>query len=209
MKPIKALLFILLTGMLLQACTKPKPNTPLTVAQAFWTAALEGDVETAKQFLTPQSRPHFKVILQSPKDYVELGEQNISLTRAEILTQLTRHTDNRQHKTALRTILLNQQGQWLVDFNQTRDSMLGSELQSVLDQLSDTMRRTIDKGVKVMGDAVKEELQEMEQSLQEFNKKLNEELNKEMNKKRQQEQENQEQKQDFSPEKSPPETTTL
>lgn len=197
MKPIKALLFILLTVVLLQACTQPKPNTPLTVAQAFWTATLKGDVETAKQFLTPQSRPHFKVILQSQQDYVELGEQNITLSRAEILTQFTRHADHRQHKTALRTILLNQQGQWLVDFDQTRDSMLGSELQSVLKQLSETMRRTIDKGVKVMGDSVKEELQEMEQSLQDFNKELNKEL------------ENQEQKQSLSPEKNPPETTTL
>jgi len=193
MKPLKLLLSALFIFLVLQACTAPKPNTPLTVAQAFWSATLDGDVETAKQFLTPQSRPNFKIILRNQKDFVELGEQSITASRAEILTQLTRHKDDQVQQTALRTILLNQQGQWLVDFDQTRDSMLGSELQSVIDKLSNTMRETIDKGVKVMGESVKEELQKMEQSFQDTLEDLNKELEK------QEEQKSQE----------PPKTTTL
>ncbi|MCU7940321.1 MAG: hypothetical protein KZQ64_08990 [gamma proteobacterium symbiont of Bathyaustriella thionipta] len=172
-------------------CTEEKPNTPQTVAQAFWTATLKGDTETAKQFLTPESRPNFKFILQNPKDFIELGEQSITTTQAQILTQLTRHKANQQQQTSLRTILVNQNGQWLVDFDQTRDSMLGSELQSVIEQLSNTMRETIDKGVKVMGESVKDELQQMERSLQEGLEEMNRELEKQ------------------NKNKQPPETTTL
>lgn len=178
MKQIKFFLVILCFSLLLTACTSQKPNTPLTVAQAFWTAALDGDVETAMQYLTPQSRPNFKVILKNKKDYIELSEQNITALRAEILTQLTRHEGNQQHKTALRTILLNQQGQWLVDFDQTRDSMLGSELQSVIDKLSKTMQETIDKGIRVMGESVKEELKVIEDNLQNTLQELDKELEK-------------------------------
>lgn len=189
-KTIFFLLFV--TLLLLTACTPPKPNTPMTVAQAFWTATLDGDVETAKQFLTPQSRPNFEFILQSNKDFVELGEQSISSTEAEILTQLTQYRGDESRKVALRTILVNQQGQWLVDFDKTSNSMLGSELQSALDQLSNTMRETIDKGVKVMGESVKEELENMERSLQETLEDLNQELEKQEKeyKERQQQQEN-------------------
>lgn len=189
-KTIFFLLFV--TLLLLTACTPPKPNTPMTVAQAFWTATLDGDVETAKQFLTPQSRPNFEFILQSNKDFVELGEQSISSTEAEILTQLTQYRGDEFRKVALRTILVNQQGQWLVDFDKTSNSMLGSELQSALDQLSNTMRETIDKGVKVMGESVKEELENMERSLQETLEDLNQELEKQEKeyKERQQQQEN-------------------
>ncbi len=182
-----SLLLIVFTIFLIPACTQQKPNTPQTVAQAFWTATLKGDTETAKQLLTPQSRAHFKVILHSHKDFVELGEQSITTTHAEILTQITRHKDNQQNKTALRTILINHNGQWLVDFDKTRDSMLGSELQSVIEQLSNTMRETIDKGVKVMGESVKEELQQMERSLQDALDDLNQEIEKqEQQKKKQQ-----------------------
>ena len=173
----KALILMLLAvALILSACTPPKPNTPMTVAQAFWTATLDGDVEKAKQFLTPQSRPNFKVILQSNKDFVELGEQSISADYAEILTQLTQHRGDEAKQIALRTILVNQQGQWLVDFDKTSDSMLGSELQSALDQLSETMRETIDKGMKVMGESVKEELEHMERALQDTLDDLNQEL---------------------------------
>jgi len=176
----KSLLIFLIffTIVFFQGCVEQKPNTPLTVAQSFWTAALEGDTETAKQFLTPESLPNFKFILKNPKDFIELGEQSISATQAQILTQLTRHKNNQTEVTSLRTILINQNGQWLVDFDKTRDSMLGSELQSVIEQLSKTMRETIDKGVKVMGESVKDELQQMERSLQEGLEEMNKELEK-------------------------------
>jgi len=191
------ILLMLLSVFFTQACTQQKPNTPLTVAQAFWTAALKGDTETAKQLLTPQSRANFKVILHSQKDFVELGEQSISTVHAEILTQITRHKENQQSKTALRTILVNQNGQWLVDFDKTRDSMLGSELQSVIDQLSNTMRETIDKGVKVMGESVKDELQQMERALQETLDDLNQEIEK------------QQQRKSTAPPQQSPKTSTL
>lgn len=183
---------IIIAALLLYGCAEQKkPNTPLTVAQTFWSATLEGDTETAKQFLTPESRLNFKFILQNPKDFVELGEQSITTTEAQIVTQLTRHTDEQQKKTGLRTILVNQNGQWLVDFDKTRDTMLGSELQSVIEQLSNTMRDTIDKGVQVMGESVKDELQQMERALQEGLEDMNREL----------EQQNKNQQ--------PPESTTL
>jgi len=174
----KIFLLFIATVFILSACTPPRPNTPMTVAQAFWTAALKGDVDTAKQFLTLQSRDNFKVILLSNKDFVELGEQSITTSRAEILTQLTQHKDSQIHKTALRTILLNQNGQWLVDFDQTRDSMLGSELQSALDQFSSTFKETIDKGVQVMGESIKEEIEELDREMQKTLKEFNKELEK-------------------------------
>ncbi len=171
-------LILILAIVFIQACTPQKPNTPQTVAEAFWSASLKGDTETAKQLLTPQSSPNFKIILHDQKDFVELGEQSITISKAIILTQLTRHKGKKQSKTALRTILINQNGQWLVDFDQTRDSMLGSELQSVIDSLSNTMRETIDKGVQVMGESVKDELQKMEHSLQDALEDLNHEIDK-------------------------------
>ena len=193
---IRFILVLLLLTALLSACTPPKPETPMAVAKAFWTAALAGDIETARQYLTPDSQANFKIILQSNKDFVELGEQSISANRAEILTQLVQHqsTQNKPRRTALRTVLLNQQGNWLVDYNQTRDSMLGSELQSALDQFSNTMRETINKGMRVMGESMKDELKKMEQSMEELNKEMQQELEK------------QKQQQGTT---NPPETTTL
>ncbi len=169
---------LILLSFLILACTPQKPKTPMAVAEAFWHAALAGDTEVAKQYLTPDSQANFKIILQSSKDYVELGEQSISANRAEILTQLVQYQSeqNKARRTALRTILVNQQGHWLVDYNQTRDSMLGTELQSALDQFSNTMRETIDKGVRVMGESVKKELEQMEKSMQELNKEMQKEL---------------------------------
>ncbi len=51
-----------------------------------------------------------------------------------------------------------------MDFNQTRDSMLGTELQSALEQFSKTMRETIDKGVQIMGESMKKELEKQNQN---------------------------------------------
>ena len=199
---------IVLLSTLLLACTPPKPKTPMAVAEAFWHAALAGDIDTAKQYLTPDSRDSFKIILQSSKDYVELGEQSISAQRAEILTQLVQHQSdqNKARRTALRTILVNQQGHWLVDFNQTRDSMLGTELQSALEQFSKTMRETIDKGVQIMGESMKKELEQMEKSMQELNQELDREMQKEL---KQQEQEKNNNTPASPDTQEPPKTTTL
>ena len=199
---------IVLLSTLLLACTPPKPKTPMAVAEAFWHAALAGDIDTAKQYLTPDSRDSFKIILQSSKDYVELGEQSISAQRAEILTQLVQHQSdqNKARRTALRTILVNQNGHWLVDFNQTRDSMLGTELQSALEQFSKTMRETIDKGVQIMGESMKKELEQMEKSMQELNQELDREMQKEL---KQQEQEKNNNTPASPDTQEPPKTTTL
>ncbi len=200
--PINQLIVLLLligSVLLLSACTPPKPKTPMAVAKAFWSAALAGDIATARQYLTPDSQAHFKIILQSSKDYVELGEQSISADRAEILTLLVQHqsNQNKAQRTPLRTILVNLQGQWLVDYNQTRDSMLGSELQSALDQFSSTMKEAINKGLTVMEGSVQEELKTMEKSIQQLNEQMEQELQK-------QQQEQQKQQAD-----SEPKTTTL
>lgn len=199
---------IVLLSTLLLACTPPKPKTPMAVAEAFWHAALAGDIDTAKQYLTPDSRDNFKIILQSSKDYVELGEQSISAQRAEILTQLVQHQSdqNKARRTALRTILVNQNGHWLVDFNQTRDSMLGTELQSALEQFSKTMRETIDKGVQIMGESMKKELEQIEKSMQELNQELDREMQKEL---KQQEQEKNNNTPASPDTQEPPKTTTL
>ncbi|GEM_PF-4281656 len=199
---------IVLLSTLLLACTPPKPKTPMAVAEAFWHAALAGDIDTAKQYLTPDSRDSFKIILQSSKDYVELGEQSISAQRAEILTQLVQHQSdqNKARRTALRTILVNQNGHWLVDFNQTRDSMLGTELQSALEQFSKTMRETIDKGVQIMGESMKKELEQIEKSMQELNQELDREMQKEL---KQQEQEKNNNTPASPDTQEPPKTTTL
>lgn len=176
---LRLILLLLVTAIFIPACTEQKPitpNTPLTVAETFWTAVLKGDTETARQFLTPQSSPGFKFILQDPKDFVELGQQSITTTQAQIVTQLTRHRGDQTEETALRTILVNENGQWLVDFDKTQASMLGTDLQSVLEQLSTTMSETLDKGVKIMGESVKDELQKMEHSLQEGIDEMNKEL---------------------------------
>ncbi len=199
---------IVLLSTLLLACTPPKPKTPMAVAEAFWHAALAGDIDTAKQYLTPDSRDNFKIILQSSKDYVELGEQSISAQRAEILTQLVQHQSdqNKARRTALRTILVNQQGHWLVDFNQTRDSMLGTELQSALEQFSKTMRETIDKGVQIMGESMKKELEQMEKSMQELNQELDREMQKELEQQKLEKNNNTPASPDTQ---EPPKTTTL
>ena len=199
---------IVLLSTLLLACTPPKPKTPMAVAEAFWHAALAGDIDTAKQYLTLDSRDNFKIILQSSKDYVELGEQSISAQRAEILTQLVQHQSdqNKARRTALRTILVNQNGHWLVDFNQTRDSMLGTELQSALEQFSKTMRETIDKGVQIMGESMKKELEQIEKSMQELNQELDREMQKEL---KQQEQEKNNNTPASPDTQEPPKTTTL
>ena len=199
---------IVLLSTLLLACTPPKPKTPMAVAEAFWHAALAGDIDTAKQYLTLDSRDNFKIILQSSKDYVELGEQSISAQRAEILTQLVQHQSdqNKARRTALRTILVNQQGHWLVDFNQTRDSMLGTELQSALEQFSKTMRETIDKGVQIMGESMKKELEQMEKSMQELNQELDREMQKELEQQKLEKNNNTPASPDTQ---EPPKTTTL
>ncbi len=178
------LLLVICMVILLPACTAPRPKTPMAVAEAFWNAALAGDIAGARQYLTPESQAHFKIILQSSKDYVELGEQSISADRAEILTRLVQYqsNQNKAQRTALRTILVNLQGQWLVDYNQTRDSMLGSELQSALDHFSSTMRETINKGMMVMEDSVQEELKAMEKSIRELNEEMDQELQKQQQK---------------------------
>ena len=93
-----------------------------------------------------------------------------------------------------------------MDFNQTRDSMLGTELQSALEQFSKTMRETIDKGVQIMGESMKKELEQMEKSMQELNQELDREMQKELEQQKLEKNNNTPASPDTQ---EPPKTTTL
>jgi hypothetical protein len=161
---------------LIPACNQQLPNTPLSVSQTFWQAALKGDTETAQKLLTPETRANFNMTVNNNNDFVEFGVQNLTTTHANIATTIIRHQHNQKKLTVLTTLLINQNGQWLIDFDQTQASIVQSGLHSILNQLSNTMQQTIDQGVKIMGESVKDELQQIENVLQENLQEINDEM---------------------------------
>ncbi len=178
MKQISTLILFFIITFFISACSDNKPNTPLSVSQAFWKATLNGDTETAKTFLSPQSKANFMITLKNPKDYVTFGEQRINTSHAQIATQLVRHNKELKKIISMETILVLDNGQWLVDFDKTRASVPDIELKSVIERLSNNMKEALDKGIKVMGDSVKKELKQLDHSIQDAINDLNRQIEK-------------------------------
>ena len=129
------LLFVLATG----GCGAA--GGPESVARNFWDAIMAGDKDTAKKYATKNSMAEMELEPQQAGEErdVKFGKAVESADQVSVPTTLVTTANGQEQKVPLNTILIKEDGDWKVDWNQTLASMLGGMMGEMMKGMSEAM----------------------------------------------------------------------
>jgi hypothetical protein len=144
-----------------------------SVAEDFWQAVFDKDMEKAKELVTWESADYLKYIASNRVDAqrFETGEVKITDDMAEVATILYAGQDGLMQVPA-RTVLLKVNDHWRVDVQRTMGSMVSGTMGAVVNEINDFMQQTI-KGVD---SALSDEIDKWGKALDDGMKELQKEL---------------------------------
>ena len=149
-KTILAILLISFVPVLL-SCSNSKDES-LAVAKAFWEAMEARDVEKAKSYATKESANSLQINEDEEDQEVVItfGEVTIEDDKSTIETTMHPIDAETNLEIPLKTVLVLEDGEWKVDFDQTMMSMLGGAMGAMMDAMKE--------GFEEMGKAMAEEM---------------------------------------------------
>ncbi len=151
--------YLLTAALLGTACGAA--DDPRVVAEAFWTASKEGNMELAKSYMAEGGN----ATIQDPDESgssvgdFSLGETTIDGERATVETTVEM-TGEHAMELAFQTVLVSRDGSWKVDLDQTTDEMMKSLFGTTMGDLTKKMGQA-------MGDAMSEAMQGMAEGMAE------------------------------------------
>jgi len=160
-----------------------------SVAEDFWQAVLEKDMEKAKMLVTWESLDYLKYLSSNhvSAQRIETGEVKITDNLAEVATILYAGNDGETQVPA-RTVLLKVDNVWRVDVQRTMGSIVSGTMGAVVNEMNDFMQQTIqgvdkalsgeiDKWGKSLDDGMKQLQKELEEQQKRFNESGNNQAN--------------------------------
>lgn len=166
-------LSITMTFLLLSACNKPE--TPKSVANDFWEAVQQKDMEKAKNLSSWDTVDYLRY-LNAEKihpERFELGEEIVTEENAEVETLLY---SGKQGQTSIKipgkTLLVKTEQGWRVNVKSTLGSVVRHTVDNVFEQLNGMMR----EGVKELDKALSESIKDIGDALEESTNELKKEL---------------------------------
>ncbi len=160
--------------MLLSGCIFSSESQQVReVADKFWQAVLNDDMETAKNLTTWESAQYLQFLSSksvSAKRF-ETGEIKVDGTTAEVATVLY-GGEKGDMAIPVRTVLVRNKDAWQVDVQKTMGSMVSGAMGAVVDQLNIFMENGLKDLDRALADSVKELNQNLKQGVDQLKKDL-------------------------------------
>jgi hypothetical protein len=156
-------LYLLILSVWLSGCIfSSESQQAREVADKFWQAVLNEDMETAKNLTTWESAQYLQFLSSksvSAKRF-ETGEIKVDGTTAEVATLLY-GGEKGDMAIPVRTVLVRNKDVWQVDVQKTLGSMVSGAMGAVVDQLNTFM----EKGLKDLDSALTDSVNQLNQNL--------------------------------------------
>ncbi len=139
---------------------------PGAVAQAFWAASKEGDIDRAKTYVAEGS----KATMSNPEKgksvrEFSLGEVTVEGDRATVETTVAAE----EMELAFETVLIRQEGDWKIDLDATTDEMMkslfGTTMGELTKKMGEAMGEALGESMKAVTKGMAEGLQAMGEAL--------------------------------------------
>lgn len=167
------LLSLFIGLFLLGGCMSSEQQQAREVADGFWQAILDKDMEAAKKLVTWESVDYLKFLSGDKvvaKSF-ETGELQITDGVAEIATVLNSGS-SAEMQIPVRTVLVRHEDGWLVDVQKTLGSMVSGAMGSIVDQLNSFMQDGLKGLDKSLSDSIDQLGKTLENGLQDLQKEL-------------------------------------
>lgn len=135
----KKRLFVI--GILIALLPSCGGGSAIDVAEKFWDALNDGDLEKARKYCTEESAASLTMNNNGGDAGVDVkfGATTVEGERTIIETQMVASMGDVKQDVALKTILVREDGEWRVDVMNTMMSMFGGAMQEMMDGLTETM----------------------------------------------------------------------
>lgn len=146
-------------------------DDPRAVADAFWTASKDGDVELAKTYIAEGGNASIQDPNESGSSVGDfsLGESAIDGDRATVETTVS-SAGAQEMELSFQTVLVRQQGDWKVDLDQTTGEMMkslfGGSMGDFAEKMGEAMGEALGEGMKAMSEGLAEGLKAAADSME-------------------------------------------
>lgn len=149
--------------------------TPEQVTQAFWEAMAQGDLETARMHATRESQS----LVTRQQNLEEASLQTkpgvIDGRNAKVATVLTLKKPENNKILTFDTVLLKENDQWKVDYQQTLNNLLHQpfgEIFKSLREIGETINKELERQIPLFEKQLKSFSEELIRQLEEFRRQL-------------------------------------
>jgi hypothetical protein len=164
-------LYLLGAAGLVAACTGAEG--PETIADRFWAAVQDGDVETARAYSIESESSSLELEDESAVESYELGEVLIEDGKALVETRVTT-AGEWELDISFETVLIEDNGAWKVHVEQTGRRMvravIGASTEELVRGIADTLRGAmgevmegVAEGIRELGDALGKTAENMQE----------------------------------------------
>lgn len=141
-RPLLTALLLLAIGFTLAACGGEGPQD---TAARFWEAAQNRDVAAVEALSIPSESSRFNFDDSDTEiDDLTIGELSVDGGRAEVETSLVLLGDDMNLEVEFSTVLVRQDGEWLVDMDETTDeimkTIMGASVREIGEALGEGMK---------------------------------------------------------------------
>lgn len=135
----------------------------LMVAKNFWKAMEERDVETARSYATKASANSINIEEDAEDQDVDIMFGEVTKEDGKTMVETTMHTsqDGNTMDIPMKTVLVQEDGQWKVDVDQTMMSLFGGAMGAMME----TMKEGFEEMGKAMADEMKSSFEKMGEDL--------------------------------------------
>lgn len=134
------LMFAIATAILLSGCKYVlNEDDPVSVARAFWTAALSSTPADAKPFMVNGEKLAIGIKGQSDQDTAVLGKVDEQDGNHFIQTTLQLARDGKTVSVPMRTVVVSADGVWRVDYWSTKQSVFDAIFETSMKWFASTM----------------------------------------------------------------------
>ena len=172
---MKKLLIAATALFLVSGCLQAQD--PKDVAQQYWQAMQAGDTTTARTLVSADTQAEFD-------DYAKLPDENkiplnaVALTDSRTVVTTIVNTNNTSKQ--FETVLVMQNGQWLVDASETRIPSPPTDVEKRLNEMADKFSSSAEKNLEHLEDSLGEGMQLLDEIMREGSKEMSESFNKGM-----------------------------
>lgn len=128
-------------------------DKPIEIAEQFWSAMEEQDIEKARSFATEETAGSVTINEDAKDEEVDIvfGEVSFEDDHAAVATTMITAGEEGEMKIEMETILVEEDDTWKVDVDKTFMSLFGGAMGAMMEQMGEAMK----EGVEGMGEAMK------------------------------------------------------
>jgi hypothetical protein len=133
-------MFVMSTTIIMSGCNKVlSEDAPVSVARAFWTAALSANPSDAKPFMVNGEKLSIGIKGQSDKDTAVLGKADQQNGYYFIDTTVQLFRNGKLVSVPMRTVVVPVNGLWRVDYWSTKQSVLDATFDTSMKWFASTL----------------------------------------------------------------------